>query len=147
MWLFCADQMKNSGSRGKGDNLDHFSAIGSLVIWNSWSCEKQIAYNCRIPSGLERRQKMVDSRLIEHHYFNQKVALWEAGVRSAFVWSSPLFHISIFSDPSYFPRSFIIPWAFWSSLCACSVKLLSRVWLFVAPWTVAHQAPLSMGIL
>ena len=27
------------------------------------------------------------------------------------------------------------------------VKLLSRVWLFATPWTVAHQAPLSMGIL
>ena len=26
------------------------------------------------------------------------------------------------------------------------VLLLSRVWLFVTPWTVAHQAPLSMGI-
>ena len=25
------------------------------------------------------------------------------------------------------------------------VKLLSRVQLFAAPWTVAHQAPLSMG--
>ena len=25
--------------------------------------------------------------------------------------------------------------------------LLSCVWLFVTPWTVAHQAPLSMGIL
>ena len=25
------------------------------------------------------------------------------------------------------------------------VKLLSRVWLFVTPWTVAHQAPPSMG--
>ena len=27
------------------------------------------------------------------------------------------------------------------------VKLLGRVWLFVTPWTVARQAPLSMGIL
>ena len=26
-------------------------------------------------------------------------------------------------------------------------QLLSRVWLFAAPWTVAGQAPLSMGIL
>ena len=26
-----------------------------------------------------------------------------------------------------------------------SVKSLSRVRLFLAPWTVAHQAPLSMG--
>ena len=25
------------------------------------------------------------------------------------------------------------------------VKSLSRVWLFATPWTVAHQAPLSMG--
>ena len=28
------------------------------------------------------------------------------------------------------------------SSCACA---LSRVWLFAIPWTVAHQAPLSMG--
>ena len=27
----------------------------------------------------------------------------------------------------------------------CCAELLSRVRLFVAPWTVAHQAPLSMG--
>ena len=25
------------------------------------------------------------------------------------------------------------------------VKLLSRVWLFATPWTVAYQVPLSMG--
>ena len=25
------------------------------------------------------------------------------------------------------------------------VKLLSRVWLFATPWTVGHQAPLSVG--
>ena len=25
------------------------------------------------------------------------------------------------------------------------VKSLSRVWLFMTPWTAAHQAPLSMG--
>ena len=27
------------------------------------------------------------------------------------------------------------------------VSFLSRVWLLTTPWTVAHQAPLSMGIL
>ena len=26
------------------------------------------------------------------------------------------------------------------------VQLLSRVRLFVTPWTVAHQTPLSMGL-
>ena len=29
----------------------------------------------------------------------------------------------------------------------CYAKSLSCVWLFATPWTVAHQAPLSMGIL
>ena len=29
-------------------------------------------------------------------------------------------------------------------VCVC---MLSRVWLFATPWTVVHQAPLSMGIL
>ena len=28
---------------------------------------------------------------------------------------------------------------------ACCAKSLSHVWLFAAPWAVAHQAPLSMG--
>ena len=27
----------------------------------------------------------------------------------------------------------------------CMLRRFSRVWLFVTPWTVAHQAPLSMG--
>ena len=29
--------------------------------------------------------------------------------------------------------------------CVCVLSCFSRVWLFVTPWTVAHQAPLSMG--
>ena len=35
-----------------------------------------------------------------------------------------------------------------SNYCKCKVnaKSLSHVQLFVTPWTVAHQAPLSMGI-
>ena len=33
-----------------------------------------------------------------------------------------------------------------SHVCACA-QSLSRVQLFATPWTVAHQAPLSMGIL
>ena len=30
-------------------------------------------------------------------------------------------------------------------LCACVLTCFSRVQLFETPWTVAHQAPLSMG--
>ena len=31
-------------------------------------------------------------------------------------------------------------------ICAYVLSLFSRVQLFVAPWTVAHQAPLSMQL-
>ena len=31
------------------------------------------------------------------------------------------------------------------TLYACVLSHFSRVWLFVTPWTVTHQAPLSMG--
>ena len=30
-------------------------------------------------------------------------------------------------------------------LCAVCVQSLSRVWISATPWTVAHQAPLSVG--
>ena len=30
-------------------------------------------------------------------------------------------------------------------VCVCVSVSVSRVWLFASPWTVAHQAPLSMG--
>ena len=37
-------------------------------------------------------------------------------------------------------------WLFAEDACACvHAKLLSHVWLFGTPWTVARQAPLSMG--
>ena len=32
-------------------------------------------------------------------------------------------------------------------MTSIEVKLLSRVWLFVTPWTLSYQAPLSMGFL
>ena len=32
-----------------------------------------------------------------------------------------------------------------TSALACVLSYHSHVWLFVTPWTVAHQAPLSMG--
>ena len=33
----------------------------------------------------------------------------------------------------------------WTSLEKCYARTLSHVQLVVTPWTVAHQAPLSMG--
>ena len=39
--------------------------------------------------------------------------------------------------------TFHVPYVF----CCAVLKLLSRVWLSVSPWTIALQDPLSMGIL
>ena len=35
----------------------------------------------------------------------------------------------------------------WAAPSVCVWELLTCAWLLVTPWTVAHQAPLSMGIL
>ena len=43
------------------------------------------------------------------------------------------------------PRSCTVSLAGRFSLLSLCTSALSRVWLFVTPWTVAHQAPLSMG--
>ena len=42
------------------------------------------------------------------------------------------------------PLSSVFSWSHAHPLCLCVCYLLSRVRLFVTPWTVAHQAPLSM---
>ena len=40
---------------------------------------------------------------------------------------------------------YLLIWNYKEFLFLGKVKLLSRVWLFATLWTVAHQAPLSMG--
>ena len=51
-------------------------------------------------------------------------------------WLTPMLSLLFMSTISYWqmPRWFLI-------LALC---VFSRVWLFVTPWTVAHQAPMSM---
>jgi len=44
---------------------------------------------------------------------------------------------------TFWPTDLSFPWLMmW--LHACVLSCFSRVWLFATPWTVAHQAPLSM---
>ena len=49
-------------------------------------------------------------------------------------WGNHSYDLSCFPSP---------PWN--NSLSARVLSDFSRVWLFVTPWTVAHQAPVSMG--
>ena len=60
-------------------------------------------------------------------------------------------HVSfqIMSTSEYMPRSGINAETLGFSpdgACVCVCVAFSHVWLFVTPWTAAHQAPLSMGI-
>ena len=58
---------------------------------------------------------------------------------------------------SYFPcllnsSVHLLWWLFFASslyilMHVCMLSCFSHIWLFVTLWTVAHQAPLSMGIL
>ena len=60
----------------------------------------------------------------------------------------------IYSSPWSLPQNYITLFLLPSGILLVStnrrlyqekVKSLSRVWLFATPWTVAYQAPLSMG--
>ena len=76
-------------------------------------------------------------------------------------WQAPYF-ISISPGSLMKPAKYLLNWwmhisidkknhihvnrenLFSSNIIDTHAKLLSHVWLFVTPWTVAHQAPLSM---
>ena len=63
--------------------------------------------------------------------------------KASVLWCSVFFMIQ-FSQP-YMTTGKTIVWTIWTFVGTEKVKSLSSVWLFAAPWTVAHQAPLSMG--
>ena len=48
----------------------------------------------------------------------------------------------LFTGPGYFKKLHLLSW-----LHACVLSPFSCVRVFVTPWTIAHKAPLSMGIL
>ena len=50
------------------------------------------------------------------------------------------FHIQ-----NYYNKENNSNWNFYCICCCCFEKLFSRVQLLATPWTVAHQAPLSLG--
>ena len=54
------------------------------------------------------------------------------------LWSHR-FHLTLFAELLLFPLASFFTWAY-----KAKAKSLSRVQLFATPWTVVHQAPLSM---
>ena len=66
-----------------------------------------------------------------------------------FYYTSSLFSTTVdifcFSFLAHFGIKTTQGWNWLSIFSEVKVKSLSRVWLFVTPWTVVYQAPLSMG--
>ena len=71
----------------------------------------------------------VASVILSNHLILCRLCLF---LPSIFPW------IRVFSNESALPSR-------WPKYCSYKVKSLSRVRLFATPWTIAYQAPLSMG--
>ena len=67
----------------------------------------------------------------QHHY-------------SAGKWGSTVIHQKPEIKKAYIRNSLVVQWLGIHTHCR-GTCVLSPVWLFAAPWTVGHQAPLSMG--
>ena len=52
-----------------------------------------------------------------------------------------IYHMQTLAKPQWY--QWTVRTTLW--LCACVPSSFSRVWLFATPWSVAHQAALSMG--
>ena len=103
-------------------------ALSCLMLWDPMDCS---------PPGS-----------FIHAIFQARILEWVAIFYSRDV-SDPGIEHTLMASPALTGRSFTTappgkPCLLFSVLYTQS---LSCVWLFVTPWTVAHQAPLSMGIL
>jgi len=145
----------------QGDPTSPFwrrSALGFL--WKEWcyswnsstlvtSCEELTHWKrlwCR-DWGQEEKGTTEDEMAGWHHWLDGCESEWTLGVddgQGGLVccssWGckeSDTIERLIWSD---------LIWGWYSrhKKCACSLSCFSHVWLFVTPWTVAFQAPLSM---
>ena len=59
---------------------------------------------------------------------------------------TPHFLLDMYDRQGHFrPPNLLSPGGFLSVVCACLLSRFSHVQLFATLWTMAHQAPLSMG--
>ena len=106
-----------------------------IIAHFSWHCyPNNDLIDCYQECCSEMRTRHVHIQISQSGFFNCEPT-----------GSSDRFYLkSKHTQKSLFPRSFQSPWE--NSSCALdSAQSLNHVRLFATPWTVAHQAPLSMG--
>ena len=99
--------------------------------WAPCGCEihiKVLSLTCKIPHNVFDTPSIFPTVLHESHW------PWKTGILYYSSKCLPTIH-----------RSFFATRIQSSSSGVCVLRRFSFVWLFVIPWTVASQAPLSMG--
>ena len=125
--LFLAKSTAELGpSRSKNDK----EGLVGKAFWGWWWWKLGLSLNeTRFPLGIKRHsswnlEKVHGACLTSHSALENVLSSW---------WRQSL------EENWNFPLGIHI-------LCVCvCAQVLSCVWLFATPWTVAHQAPLSMG--
>ena len=116
--------------------LRHYSLFGIKRLPNSWTFVKHYRNNAK-PTDSHRLNIFSLHPNIDHivQIINNYKLL-------------PLIdNILTYSIPYFFCFQIILLSSLISSCTVCWAQSLSYVWLFETPWTVALQAPRSMGIL
>ena len=127
------------------------TAIGCLIaIWSSFFVlsPRPLQSPCHINSGDE----LVGSHGPRVSLSSVLAHLWGCSKSCSTIPSSPSGESgvgrSVFLKNSFY-RIYDyrrkVPGTVHACVCVCVLSRFSHIWLFVIPWTVAHQAPLSMG--
>ena len=124
------------------------TAIGCLIaIWSSFVLSpRPLQSPCHVINGDElvgsHGPRVSLSSVLSH--------LWGCSISCSMIPSSPSGESGVRGGQSFskthFTESMITDAKCLAQcVCVCVLTRFSRVWLFVIPWTVDHQAPLSMG--
>ena len=96
-----------------------------------------LVHSCCYNKTTMNRVAYKQQTFIYHSSRNKEVQ--DHGTSNVVVWWDPMSKIDLLHVFSHSRREQL---ALWGLFCCWVTKLC---WLFVTPWTVAHQAPLSMG--
>ena len=98
-----------------------------------------LVHSCCYNKTTMNRVAYKQQTFIYHSSRNKEVQ--DHGTSNVVVWWDPMSKIDLLHVFSHSRREQL---ALWGLFCCCC-WVTKSCWLFVTPWTVAHQAPLSMG--
>ena len=114
----------------------HLAAVASPHLsFSCGSCKGFIAFLCNVCMAVALLTSLPNSSF---EYFLKALMVF-----NQFFILKHFYRVQLLSNMVIFSS---VQWSE-STMHVCVLSHFSCVWLFVTPWTVAHQAPLSMGVL